>query len=138
LRSQAGKVFQPPKTYDETADDWPRHSDIGDLFVTIRVEVKWLTALFTGRKDWPEKFHGHFMVDSVYSYNRKAPKPNCHLFLSEGKATIARVQGDTWTEWYEEERFDSQYQKMLKFWFCPMDLVEFFPFGGKDCPVPLV
>lgn len=89
-------VRVPPTSFAPRAEDWRDYSDSGDLFIEQRVEVKHLSAQFTGRHDWP---FPDFIVCGKGAHDRAEPKPYCYIVLSKDKQTAGIVMGDTDHEW---------------------------------------
>jgi len=116
------KVNVAPKA--TRRDEWKNYADHGDLEIVQRVEVKRLGVNFNDYADWP--FGDKFIVCAKHAFDRAMPKPHAFIILSNDFASVAIVKGDTFKYWYVEVRADSRYESVeQKFYFCPIELVEF-------------
>jgi len=96
------------------------------LFVHQRVEVKQLSANFTGAKDWP--FGCKFIVCAKHAFDRARPKPYALVILSASGEHAAVVFASDARSWTVETRCDRRYESVTQeFYFSPMELVRFFP-----------
>jgi len=94
-------VFMPGMRRAPTAAEHELYRDIGDIFVTFpegrrRVEVKWLTATFTGARDWPYRV---VFVGTVSSVDRPAAEGELHSYVlvSKDYRTLAIIPAATRT-----------------------------------------
>lgn len=113
----------PARSYAPTHADWKEHADGGDLFIDQRIEVKHLSADFTGAHDWPFK---DFMVCNQHSFDNAKPKPWAYFILNKNADTVAIVLvGKTKKSWTVCERTDGRNNHKQHFYLCPLDLVVF-------------
>ena len=106
-----------------THADWVDYADNGDLNISLRVEVKALTADFTSAEDWP--FRGKFIVCAKHAFDRAVPKPYGYIYLNKAKTNMAMVMCQTSKKWYVEKRTDKRTNIEQEFYLCPLDEVYF-------------
>ena len=125
LNKRGYSVTIPPTVASETYEDRMNHVDGGDLFITMRIEVKTLGINFTNKDDW--KFRDKFIVCAKHSFDNAKPKPYGYIIQSADMKHIAVVNSSTSKQWYVETRKDSRYENVTQsFYLCPIDLVKFF------------
>jgi hypothetical protein len=98
----------------ETAEDWKKHSDSGDLWVRVdtdspemRFEVKHIVSAgeFTNAEDWPWP---KMFVCSKHSFDRADPKPSTFFLVNRNLTHAASIQVERTREhWSEFEMTDS-------------------------------
>lgn len=117
-------VVVNPLWYAATADQWRGNSDMGDLYVQTRMEVKHLRCEFTSRQDWP---HGKdFIVCSRNSYDRAKPKPHAYWLLNHSRTHVARVLTSSFPRWRVAKRRDYGFENVeQEYYFAPLDDVRF-------------
>lgn len=133
FRMRKHYVAMPPIHLAKAHAEWKKASDSGDLFLWRkeskrwdRIEVKCITSTFTSRADWP--FRDKFIVCSRHSFDRAKRKPFCYLILNPEHTHVGAVFVSTSESWHVEQRADSKFGGMKQdFYFCPLDLVKFFP-----------
>ena len=104
------------------ASQWKDYVDVGDLEICLRVEVKKLSANFTGLDDWP--FRNEFIVCAKHAYDKATPKPFGFFFLSANNTHAAVVKAATAPSWTVKVRKDSRYEDVeQEFYFCPIQRV---------------
>lgn len=107
-----------------SAEQWSKYTDQGDLEVSMRVEVKNLSADFTSRDDWP--FGGDFIVCAKHAYDNARPKPYAFIYLNRARTTLAIVKGESRPRWVIKTRRDRRYENVeQEFYFALMDDVRF-------------
>ncbi len=115
------KVNAAPKA--EKRSEWKNYADQGDIEISQRVEIKQLSAQFTGPDDWP--FKPKFIVCAKHSWDRSVPKPYAYIVLSKDGMNAGIVMGHTNSEWTVEERTDTRYKNVKQeFYFCPMEHIK--------------
>lgn len=87
--------------------EWKKYADNGDLWISLRVEVKRLSVNFTCKADWP--FGKHFIVCAKHSFDNAHPKPYGFIYLNTAMTHLAIVMSYQKNDWYVEERIDSRY-----------------------------
>jgi hypothetical protein len=123
LKERGFPVVVMPITKAKTRSEWQDHSDSGDLYIQQRVEVKRLTANFTGQHDWP--FGDKFIVCSRHSFDRAKPKPYAYVILNSDMTHAAIVKTDTRDKWTVSTRTDSRFvDHTQEFYFCPLDNIK--------------
>lgn len=106
-------------------EEWKQYADNGDLYVSQRVEVKQLSADFTGAADWP--FGTKFIVCAKHAFDRATPKPFAYLIISRSGKHAAAVFCSDASKWAVESRTDKRYAGVSQeFYFAPMETVRFF------------
>ena len=124
LNKRGYNVTIPPTSYAESYEDRLNHTDGGDLFINLRIEVKTLGITFSGRHDW--KFGDKFIVCAKHSFDNAKPKPYGYIIQSADLQHLAIVNSNTFKHWYVEQRKDSRYEDVTQnFYLCPIDLVKF-------------
>jgi hypothetical protein len=93
-----------------SADQWKKYADNGDLEISLRVEVKQLSADFTGEGDWP--FRNKFIVCAKHSWDNSQPKPYAYIYLNKEGSHAAIVMGHTSKTWGIEKKIDSRYDNV--------------------------
>lgn len=117
-------VTVPPTYVADSFTDRMSHTDNGDLYINMRVEVKTLGINFSCREDW--KFGEKFIVCAKHSFDNARPKPYGYIIQSADMKHIAVVNSSTSKQWYVEQRKDSRYEDMTQsFYLCPINLVKF-------------
>lgn len=96
----------PPTTKAKTYEEWEEHADSGDLIINMRLEVKQLSADFTGREDWPFK---DFIVCAKHSFDRADPKPYMYVIVNKAMTHAGIVMGSHSGNWTVEERADGRF-----------------------------
>ena len=125
LNKRGYSVTMPPVTSSEKYADRMKHVDGGDLFISMRIEVKTLSINFTSKEDW--KFGSKFIVCAKHSFDNSNPKPYGYIIQSADLKSIAVVNASTFKHWYVEQRKDSRYEDYTQdFYLCPIDLVKFY------------
>ena len=125
LNHRGYSVNMPPITFGKNYEDRLNHVDGGDLFISLRVEVKTLSVTFTSKADW--KFGDKFIVCAKHSFDFASPKPYGYIIQSSDLAHLAVVNSTTFKHWYVEKKKDSRYEDMTQeFYLCPIDLVKFY------------
>ena len=110
----AVRVTPDPSKQEEYADE-------GDLYIQQRIEVKHLSAQFTGRQDWPFK---DFIVCAKHSFDNAFPKPHAYIILSKDLCHVAVVMAANHKSWTVSERTDKRYDNIKQdFYFSPLDQV---------------
>lgn len=124
LRDRGHKVTVPPYTKAPTHAAWKSHADNGDLEIARRIEVKGLSAQFTGAHDWP--FQEGAIVCAKHAWDRANPKPYAFLQFAADRKTIAIVYANTYTHWVVSRKKDRRYADVEQdFLMCPIMHVEF-------------
>ena len=123
LRGRGYPVKVMPHTRAEHRADWQDHSDHGDLEVTMRVEVKRLSATFSSAEDWP--FGPHYIVCSRHSWDAAKPKPYCYIHLSADDEHLAVVLGSSHRHWSVASRTDHRTGLAQECYFAPLSHVHF-------------
>lgn len=114
-----------------THDQWKDHADVGDIQVTMRVEVKRLTCTFTSRENWP--YGEDFIVCAAHSFNRAQPKPYAYVILNQAMTHAAFVMTTNWRKWRVEERQDRRYSDVSqRYYLAPIESVVFSALDGED------
>ena len=96
VRKEQTKVAPTVEERDDYKDD-------ADFEVCLPMEVKHLSAQWTGPVDWP---HGNkFIVDSVNTFDAKKRKPFMYIYLSADEKHVAMLDvRNTKPHWYKEEK----------------------------------
>ena len=124
LSSRGYAVSIQPTTTAEHYSDRMDHVDSGDLYISMRVEVKTLSVNFTCKEDWP--FGEKFIVCAKHSFDNARPKPYGYIIQSADLKHAAVVSASSFKQWYSESRRDSRYEDMTQnFYLCPLDVVKF-------------
>ena len=124
LSNRGYAVSIQPTTTAEHYSDRMDHVDSGDLYISMRVEVKTLSVNFTCKEDWP--FGEKFIVCAKHSFDNARPKPYGYIIQSADLKHAAVVSASTFKQWYSEPRRDSRYEDMTQnFYLCPLDVVKF-------------
>ena len=101
--------------------------DHGDLYVLKRIEVKHLSAKFTGAHDWP--FGRHFIVNSKSTFDKIKKKnwPEAFIALNDEMTHAACLNvKDSRKDWYVQERNDKIFGPK-PYYICPIKKVTFHP-----------
>ena len=122
-----------PATEAARFQDWKKHSDEGDLYISTdtiswsRVEVKRLSVEFSCQDDWP--FNEDFIVDSRSTFDGKDPVPWAYLVLNKSMTHYGRVNvEETKPTWKIEERCDRWTDLVREYYLCPIGGVRFNSF----------
>jgi hypothetical protein len=121
LKAQGHPVVVMPERRAPKHEKWQEYSDLGDLYIQQRVEVKRLSKVFSGGKDWP--FGKHFMVCSKHSFDRAFPKPYLYIILSKDMRCGGVVHSRTSATWRTDYRWDSRFNSRQLFYFSPLENV---------------
>ena len=115
------------KSQEHGREEWREASDDGDLEICLRVEVKGLSAQFTGPDDWP--FSPHFIVCAKHAWDLAMPKPYGFIYISKDEHHLAFLKGDTSKFWTVERRKDGRMEEAEQdYYFVPMGLVSWGSF----------
>lgn len=112
-----------------TRADARAFTDLGDLEVMHRVEVKQLGAEFTCREDWP---FPDFLVCSKSSYDRAVRKPRFFYYLNRAATHVAALDvRATHDQWATVTRQDNTYDDVggvpaQTFYACSPDVVSYW------------
>lgn len=108
------------KGYEDRMD----HVDSGDLYINQRVEVKSLSAEFTGKDNWP--FGKELIVCAKHSYDNATPKPYMYMLLSKDKTHAIIIMGRNHKKWTVKKYKDKRYENMEQdFYISSVDDVDF-------------
>jgi hypothetical protein len=108
------------KGYEDRMD----HVDSGDLYISQRVEVKSLSAEFTGKHDWP--FKDQLIVCAKHSYDNATPKPYMYVLLNKAKTHAIIIMGRDHGKWTVKKYNDKRYENMTQdFYIAKADDVTF-------------
>ena len=119
LCAQGYTISRPPTSVAPSRAECLQHVDNGDLFVHMRLEVKHLSANFTGLHDWP---FPDFIVCSKNSYDRANPKPYAYWIWNKARTHVAIVGRDSFKRWEPKEKTDRRYNNMTQdFYHCPLE-----------------
>jgi hypothetical protein len=115
-----------PSQESPTHAAWKDHTDVGDLEIHQRCEVKGLGYEFTGLRDWP---HKDFIVCAAHSFDRAFPKPSFYFYTSKSKQTLVILDVKaTSRTWRVEPRPDGRRGGAKQdFYICDPDQVTYFP-----------
>jgi hypothetical protein len=113
-----------PTQYAKTYEDRLNAIDSGDLYISMRVEVKQLGTTFTGKDDW--KYKTKAIVCAKHSFDKAFPKPFMYVLISANKVNAMFIKADTRQHWCVEEYTDSRYENMTQlFYVCPIEHIRF-------------
>jgi len=117
------KVGLPPASAAEKHEDWEKHADSGDLTIELRVEVKHLSAEFTGKEDWPFR---DYIVCAKHSFDRANPRPYMYININKAMTHAGIVMGSHRQKWTAEPRTDRRYEGVAQeCYIAPVDSVMF-------------
>lgn len=98
--------------------------DSGDLYINQRIEVKSLSAVFTGKHDWP--FGKELIVCAKHSYDNAIPKPYMYVLLNAAKTHAILIMGRDNKKWSVKKYRDKRYEDMeQEFYISSVDDVQF-------------
>lgn len=111
-------VFERPDI--SQIDDY---SDLGDLEIVQRVEVKWRGIKFTSVKDFP---YPTIIVDACRCYDQAHPKPHGYVLYSTDllHAVFINVR-ETIVSWKKVAKDDHEKGVVRNFYECPIELGKF-------------
>jgi len=105
------------------------YKDKGDLFIVhndgrkSRIEVKSITANFTGREDYPFEF---IFISSKATVERARDEVERWVILSRDRKYFASIHKDTQDTWFEVEKYASNTRKNEWFYAAPLDVVKWY------------
>ena len=114
-------------------EQWREFSDTGDLSIHTKIEVKQISAQFTGPHDWPFK---DFIVCGKESFDRaeKRGQVPCRYYILNPQGThygMIHVAG-TRARWHEGGRMDGRRGEMGEFYICAVSDVRWGAVNEKS------
>lgn len=125
LRRQGyGTVYVPPTRVRPDTASRMSYSDVGDIEVTHRVEVRRRFIDFTGTDDYP---YPTLFVERCSKIDHADPRPWAHITLNRSMTVALVVMGWTHPEWIRTTRFLNGRNKEI--YECPLKLVKVVRIG---------
>ncbi len=100
------------------------YRDNGDLFVSLRVEVKERTLSWTSKEDFP---YPTIFVCKQKAYDETVDKPFCWVCLDNDRSHAAIIYHATKEHWKVREVYDSRFKHTYQAYECPKQFVHFYP-----------
>lgn len=105
---------------DATPDAIAEYSDLGDVEIIQRIEVKQRSDVFTGAADFP---YPRVLVCSVHTWDRAHPKPYAVVILNAARTVAAIVKADTADQWAIDTFANNG--RTQRAYFCPLTCARF-------------
>jgi hypothetical protein len=123
----------PPTEEAPTAADHPDYIDKGDLFAwkngpKLRIEVKTLGVIFTGRDDWP---FPEVFVANAPSVDRSLEEVYAWVSVSNDLAAAVMVKVTTWETWRLTTRTASNTGNYETYYSAPLEEAKFISLCTK-------
>lgn len=108
--------------YAPKYDERKQYSDLGDLCVLKRIEVKQYTSDWTSMDDYPFQ---DALVCSKSSWDNAKEKPLGYIILNRLGTHAMMINHDSKMYWYEKEITDSRRNTTAPTYACPLEFIKF-------------